>query len=246
MAKVQGFVGVRKQGGLAFVLVGVKLKIPTFPTRLHTSCCMKHQYLLLALLLAPGLSAQTPSVPASFDASTARHRAEYKAHFLQDPRSPLTAADTVNLDFFPPNTAWSILARFERTPLAQAFEMPTYSGQKRDYIQFGELSFEYGGQRYSLQVYQNLRLVKDSAYQDHLFLPFKDWSNGETSYGGGRYMDLSQRDIQDGMLLLDFNKCYNPWCAYSDGFNCPIPPAPNHLEVAVEAGERNYRGERKH
>lgn len=182
-----------------------------------------------------------------FEEALAQHRAEYKADFLTNPRSPLTAADTASLDFFPPNTDWSFpLAKFERTPDAKPFEMPTYSGQKRDYVQFGVMTFEANGQNHTLRVYQNLRLVKDSLYRDHLFVPFKDLTNGEETYGGGRYLDLRQSDIMGTLIQVDFNECYNPWCAYSDGFNCPIPPRENHLSVAVRAGERNYKGEKKH
>ena len=113
-------------------------------------------------------------------------------------------------------------------------------------MQFGVAKFEVAGQALTLNIYQNLRLIKDSLYRDHLFLPFKDLTNGESTYGGGRYLDFKQGDIQNGILILDFNKCYNPWCAFSDGYNCPVPPVPNHLEIAIEAGERNFKGDKKH
>ena len=207
---------------------------------------MKRILITLFLLFAGLflLPAQTPE--PNFAAEIAHYRAEYKADFLKEARSPLTAADTAFLDFFSPNAAYRVSARFERTPEAIAFELPTYSGQKRDYVQFGVLNFEVAGAPQTLNIYQNLRLVKDSTYRDHLFLPFKDLTSGESTYGGGRYLDLKQGDIRDGILVLDFNKCYNPWCAFSDGFNCPIPPAPNHLEIVIEAGERNFKSEKKH
>lgn len=190
------------------------------------------------------LSAQSPEF--NFSADIAQHRAEYKADFLTNARSPLKAQDTAFLDFFPPKIEYRLEARFERTPEAAPFELPTYSGQKRDYVQFGTLKFEFNGQAQTLNIYQNLRLVKDSTYRDHLFLPFKDLTNGESTYGGGRYLDFKQGDIQNGILVLDFNKCYNPWCVFSDGYNCPVPPVPNHLEIAIEAGERNFKGDKKH
>ncbi|MBN8678082.1 MAG: DUF1684 domain-containing protein [Chitinophagales bacterium] len=183
---------------------------------------------------------------ASFAAETAKHRAEYKVDFLTNPRSPLRAADTSLLDFYPAKREWAIPANFRRTPEAVPFIMMTYSGQKRDYVQYGVLTFEVGGQKHTLSIYQNLKLIQDSTYRDHLFLPFKDLSNGGDTYGGGRYLDFHQSDIQNGILLLDFNKCYNPWCAYSDGYNCPIPPRENHLPFDIPAGERNFRGEKKH
>ena len=79
-------------------------------------------------------------------------------------------------------------------------------------------------------------------YRDYLFIPFKDLSNGEATYGGGRYMDIRMDDIKNGELMLDFNKAYNPYCAYSDGYNCPVPPVENHLETEVNAGEKSFGG----
>jgi len=78
-------------------------------------------------------------------------------------------------------------------------------------------------------------------YRDYLFLPFKDATNGDSTYGGGRYIDIRMSEINNNTLTIDFNKAYNPYCAYSDGFNCPVPPLENHLEVALEAGERKFK-----
>ena len=209
---------------------------------------MKHTLTALILFLAFNLTATlgTFAQTAGFDASITEHRAEYKAHFLSETRSPLTTADTAFLDFFPPDESWRFLAKFERTPNAKPFIMMTYSGQKRDYVQFGILKFEVNGQPQTLNIYQNIRLIQDSTYRDHLFLPFKDLTNGAESYGGGRYLDFKQGDIVEDQIVLDFNMCYNPWCAFSDGFNCPIPPSENHLDIEVPAGERNFKGEKKH
>lgn len=200
-------------------------------------------FLCLFFFSVSGISQQEHS---AFELEIAHHRTEYKADFLTNPRSPLHAADTSMLDFFPARKEWVITAAFERTPEAKPFIMMTYSGQKRDYVQYGILSFSLNDQSHTLQIYQNLKLIQDSTYRDHLFLPFKDLSNGGETYGGGRYLDFRQSDIQNGILLLDFNRCYNPWCAYSDGYNCPIPPRENHLTFEIPAGERNFKGEKKH
>jgi uncharacterized protein (DUF1684 family) len=83
-------------------------------------------------------------------------------------------------------------------------------------------------------------LLKDPKYKDHLFIPFTDGTTYTETYGGGRYIDLSVNDIKNGKIELDFNKCYNPYCAYAGGFNCPIPPVENRLPVAIKAGEKLY------
>jgi uncharacterized protein (DUF1684 family) len=205
---------------------------------------LTHTLLSLGLLLLAHTGA---AQHLSLNESIAEYRAHYKADFLTDPRSPLTAYDTAFLDFFQATEAWTFWAKFERTPDAKPFEMMTYSGQKRDYVQFGLLKFEVNGQPQSLRIYQNLKLVKDSTYRDHLFLPFKDLTNNEQTYGGGRYLDFKRSDIlPNNTLALDFNRCYNPWCAFSDGFNCPIPPRENHLELEILAGEKNFKGVKKH
>lgn len=187
---------------------------------------------------------------SAFIAEIAQHRAHYKAEFLTEPRSPLTAADTAFLDFYAANPAWRLEARFNPTPDALPFDMLTYSGKKVQYRQYGELIFQHAGKTQTLQLYQNLRLTQMPEYLDYLFLPFKDLSNGNQTYGGGRYLDFRQGDIHEksgeSWLILDFNKCYNPYCAFSDGYNCPVPPQENHLPMAVDAGERQFKGEKKH
>lgn len=205
------------------------------------------RYLLIfpGMLLCCCLTAQQPV--DSFAREIALHRLRYKQEFITEPRSPLTAQDTAFLDFYPADPAWRIPARVTLTNDAEPFELPTYSGKTRLHRQYARLEFEIDGRQRVLLLYQNLNLIaRDSSYKDYLFLPFKDGSNGESTYGGGRYLDFRIGDIQNGVLTLDFNKCYNPYCAYSDGYNCPIPPRENHLGMEVRAGEKVFRGEKKH
>jgi uncharacterized protein (DUF1684 family) len=96
-----------------------------------------------------------------------------------------------------------------------------------------------------VNIYQSKETQAIPGYRDYLFIPFKDMTNGESTYGGGRYIDMRMGDIRDGSVIIDFNKCYNPWCMYSDGYNCPIPPLENHLEVPIEAGEMIWTGKKK-
>ena len=173
------------------------------------------------------------------------HRMNYRSEFIQDPRSPLKEQDLSNLDFYPPSAKAQVQAVFRLTPDAEPFDMPTYSGITRSYRKWGEAVFQWEGDSTRLAIYQNLTFISNPAYSDYLFLPFKDETNGQTTYGGGRYLNVSKADTEDGKIVIDFNKSYNPWCAYSEGFNCPIPPAENHLTFSVSAGEKSYRGEVK-
>lgn len=169
------------------------------------------------------------------------HRIHYKQDFLTDERSPLKEEDLPYLDFYPAESAGRIKAKFALTPGEKPFELPTYSGITRAYRKYGVASFKYKGQNARLTLYENMTFGNNPLYKDYLFLPFKDETNGETTYGGGRYLNMSKADAADGKIVIDFNYAYNPWCAFSDGYNCPIPPKENHLPFAVTAGEKNYR-----
>jgi uncharacterized protein (DUF1684 family) len=180
-----------------------------------------------------------------FEKDTMADREKYKDDFLTDPRSPLTQEDLAKLDFFPPNKKANVEARFRKTPNSEPFELPTYSGSTRTYRKYGEAYFKWGQDSARLFVYENMKLLAQPEFQDYLFLPFTDETNNITTYAGGRYLNLSKADAADGKITIDFNQCYNPWCAYSDGFNCPIPPKENFLPFEVNAGEKMWKGEHK-
>ncbi|MBK8491093.1 MAG: DUF1684 domain-containing protein [Saprospirales bacterium] len=187
-------------------------------------------------LLSTPLSGQ---VDSSYVAEILQHRQDYARDLIEGERAPLRARDTAYLDFFPPDPAYKVLADFTSTPEAEPFEMPTSSGRTKTFVQYGWLHFSLAADTFRLAVYRNLMLTMD-IYKKHLFLPFKDGSSGESTYGGGRYLDLSMENIQDGKIILNFNLAYNPYCAFSNGYNCPIPPSVNRLDVAIEAGEKAF------
>lgn len=193
--------------------------------------------LFLILIFTVQVGAQQVKKDSSFMAFQEKINAEFK-----DPEeSPLPEEERekfVALDFFPFDPDFRVTAEFLRTPNEVPFAMPTTSEKKKMYVKYGELYFFLKGEEFKLNVYQSLELIKNEEYKDYLFLPFTDLTNGETTYAGGRYLDMkipSRKTVQ-----LDFNKAYNPYCAYSGGYSCPIPPRENHLEVSVTAGVKNY------
>ncbi len=201
---------------------------------------MKTTFLLLTLCLAMSAFGQTRS---EYKKSIKDHRRAYKAKFLAEERSPFfnRASAMKKMRFFKANPTYKVACTFTPSPDAQPFDMATYSGKIKPYVTYGILTFQLDGQQYQLAVYRNLNLMKIEAYADYLFLPFKDGTNNESTYGGGRYIDLKTSDIVGGKFLLDFNKCYNPWCAFSSGYNCPVPPKENHLSIPIKAGEKKYK-----
>src|SRR5690606_10222897 len=120
------------------------------------------------------------------------------------------------------------------------FMMPTRSGKVKEYRQYALITFQLHGKDITMAVYQSQTLIKDPKYKDHLFLPFTDDTNYKETYGGGRYIDLDLTDIKNSKIVVRFNKCYNPYCAYSDGYNCPIPPKENSLAIEIKAGEKAF------
>ncbi|MBP3839847.1 MAG: DUF1684 domain-containing protein [Chryseobacterium sp.] len=137
--------------------------------------------------------------------------------------------------FFPIDLKYRIKAQFTKTENAVAFEIPTSSGNTQPYREFGKATFTIDGSTYILTVYQSLNLIHTAGYEDYLFLPFRDETNGKETYGGGKYIDLR---IPDGNeIIIDFNQSYQPYCAYNAyDYSCPIVPEENFLPVRIEAG----------
>jgi uncharacterized protein (DUF1684 family) len=112
---------------------------------------------------------------------------------------------------------------------------------KKLYRIYGKAHFSLHDTVVTLNIYQSQELMQMAQYKDDLFIPFTDATSGVETYEGGRYFDFTIHDIKDNSLVIDFNKAYNPYCAYvSRVYSCPIPPKENHLAIAIKAGERKY------
>ncbi len=176
----------------------------------------------------------------SFKEKTEAFRIHYKEKFKANKNAPLKEESFKYMRFYEPDSSYSVECIFNTTPEAVEFQMPTYSGLFRAYIKYGVLTFKIQDSTLQLSVYRNLTLKDNAAFQGYLFVPFKDLTNAKETYGGGRYLEMWERDIQNDKVILDFNKSYNPYCAYSEGYNCPIPPSENHLKVKINAGEKIF------
>lgn len=143
------------------------------------------------------------------------------------------------LEFFEPDTSYRVWARLERTPDALPFQMQTSTDEQAAERVYGILSFTLKGSPYRLEVYQSPDLVLEAGYEDYLFLPFSDRTNGEGTYEGGRYIDL--RIPTGDSILIDFNKAYNPYCAYNPKYSCPIVPEINRLDVEIPVGVKAFK-----
>jgi len=153
----------------------------------------------------------------------------------------VSGKDKELMSFFPVNEKYRINCRFERTMNSPWFRMESSGPIKKNYRAYGIIHFTVNDTAVTLNIYQSQDLMTTKQYKDHLFIPFTDATSGEGTYESGRYIDLEIKDIDNDKAMIDFNKAYNPYCAYvSDKFNCPIPPAENRLMVAIPAGEKAF------
>lgn len=171
--------------------------------------------------------------------STKRFQNALVAEYADAKESPLSAkAKKIfkGIHFYPFNDMYVVNAKFVRTPNEKPFQMSTSSGMRKTYIKYGEVYFTIDKKGYRLNVYQSQELLQSADYKDYLFIPFTDATSGNETYEGGRYIDLT---ISKGNeILINFNEAYHPYCAYTDGYNCPVPPQENHLPIKIEAGVR--------
>ena len=167
---------------------------------------------------------------------------EMNTSFKDASKSPLKEKDLKQfkgLDFFPFDSTYLIVAKLERTPDEKPFKMKTTTDRLPEYVKYGVITFQLKGEKFQLNIYQNLDLMTREGYEDYLFLPFLDNTNGEESYGGGRYVE--GRIPEGNTLEIDFNKAYNPYCAYNEKYSCPIVPRENYLPIKIEAGVKVFK-----
>lgn len=148
---------------------------------------------------------------------------------LKDPESPLFE-QLQGLEFFPIDPGWVIDAKFDRFAEPIQMEVPSVLGYMDTTSCYGEVVFDHEGERYTLWP------MSDSADDKELFLVFSDGTSGPETYGGGRFLVATVED--DDTVRLDFNRAYNPPCAYNPFTTCPLPPEQNELEFPIEAGEK--------
>ncbi len=164
------------------------------------------------------------------------------AEFKDATTSPLKEKDLKRfegLEFFPYDSSFVVKADLKRTPNSEWFNMKTTTSRISKERIFGVLSFEINEKTFELNIYQGKDLMNSEGFEDYLFLPFLDNTNGESTYAGGRYIDLS---IPEGDTIeVDFNSAYNPYCAYNEKYSCPIVPRVNYLDLEVEAGVKAFK-----
>lgn len=209
---------------------------------------MRLKVLLVSLLcFFPLLLGAKPAPLSPAEISNPMDRREEKVRefrekrdqfFREDHRSPLKDADLKSfkgLSYFLVDLKYAMVGAIERTPSGPTplyVNLRTNKGTEKRYVKYGRFKFKLEGKDYVLQVYRVLG-------GDELFLPFKDKTAGTETYPKGRYLFIEP--MPQEKVLIDFNRAYNPFCAYNEKYTCPDPPEENWLNTEIRAGEKHFR-----
>ncbi len=168
-----------------------------------------------------------------------KDREEKDWFFANHWQSPVLLQDRAKfkgLDYFPPDPNYRFELELHEHREKKTVKMAYSKGEEREFIRWGEFRFRIEGKECTLQAY------KSDPREERLFIPFKDATSGKETYGAGRYLDLEpgRNRTPSGRWILDFNRAYNPWCAYNEMYTCPFILPENWLDVPIRAGEKKY------
>jgi uncharacterized protein (DUF1684 family) len=175
------------------------------------------------------------------------HREQKDEFFADHPQSPIPEADRDDfegLTYYDPDPAFRVAAAVEPVEDEDTIELEMTEGEPRAYERVARLAFDLDGEERELYAYrQVIQQDHDEDEGTTLFVPFRDGTTGDTTYGAGRYMEFEvEGDLAAAdELPLDFNLAYHPFCVYNEAFACPLAPPENTLETRIEAGERLAR-----
>ena len=163
------------------------------------------------------------------------HRNQIDNFMKDSDESPFnsTGINYTELDYFKPDANYKIEATYQPFGNRKVKMLPTSDGKEEAYEEYGTAYFMIGGIQNQLVILKSV-----SSTTNDLFIPFADVSSGDATYGGGRYMNVTL-GVND-LVELDFNKAYNPYCAYTPAYSCPLPPSSNILSIPILAGEKNF------
>ncbi len=168
-----------------------------------------------------------------------RFRAEKDEFFRTGHGSPLHQDEVQpfgGLKYFEPTPDFRFETKLQRYSNPDGVMLSTSKGSRQLFNRVGYFDLAFEGNTVRIQAYQSAERDDPS-----LFIPFRDATSGKESYGAARYLDM--RVEHDDKYVVDFNYAYNPYCAYSEDFVCPLPPQENWLKVPIRAGEKKYHVE---
>jgi uncharacterized protein (DUF1684 family) len=204
---------------------------------------MKSKNILLILILIATLvtlfySMQDGGTSEAYRKEREKERKDKDDYMRNNSESPF--ADSValftGLKYFDIDESFRISANLIPIEEKKTITLATSDGLEKRYLPYAYAEFSLKGEKCRLLI---LEIMDMGPFRGTLFLAFADATSAKESYGAGRYLDIKKVPGSTS-VLLDFNKAYNPYCAYNDNFSCPFPPSENLLKVAIPAGEKVY------
>ena len=196
-------------------------------------------------IVAYSLWPETHPQPPYNRAQLTQERRQKDADFRSAAASPLPLPERARfggLKYFTSDSVAAVSAEIQRFERPDTVQMALSQGSPEAYVRWGRATFDYpatlGAAAATAQRLTLFRRVREA--DSTLFVPFTDGSNGRGTYGGGRYLDVPLPAPAARQIVLDFNRAYNPFCAYNPDYRCPVPPPENRLSVVISAGEKAF------
>ncbi len=179
----------------------------------------------------------SPATGKNYADSIREGRIEKDDYMRKDVNSPFVARheEFHGLKYFRIDKSFRVKAGVVPLPGQEVIRMPMSDGTSEAYLKYATVNFYLDGRPQHLVMYKSA----DNAGSTDCFIPFYDETSANTTYGGGRFLEVYYKSGPE--VILDFNLAYNPYCAYVEGYACPVPPAENRVTVKVEAGEKKYK-----
>ncbi|WKK87083.2 DUF1684 domain-containing protein [Marivirga arenosa] len=162
------------------------------------------------------------------------YRHDKDSFMRNNEKSPFVeqAIEYKGLNYFDIDESYKVKASVEALENGKVYDLRTSDDRLKTFQAVAILHFDLLGSHQDLTLLQS---ADDGLY----FLAFYDETSSITTYGAGRYLEISYKKGQNS-VILDFNKAYNPYCAYTTGYTCPVPPTENNISIPINAGEKNY------
>lgn len=174
---------------------------------------------------------------ASYQAQILKEREDKERYMQTSEESPFAGIDEAytSLKYYPPDERFRIMATLRRVEERNVRVLATSDASEVRYLEYAWAEFDLDDRKNKLLI---LEIMEEGPDKGKLFLAFGDRTSADETYGAGRYLDVSKVPGST-TIELDFNKAYNPYCAYNESYSCPFPPQENLLDIAIRAGEKN-------
>lgn len=167
-----------------------------------------------------------------YTAQAKEKRADYLENLMKEEDSPIAnVVDFPGFSYFDPDESWVISADFKATTSNKTFQFIMTDSTVSTLPKLGEATFKKNGKKITVHIFDE---------KTHYLLPFRDETNGSSTYGGGRYINIPKENLAGNTLVIDFNEAHNFYCAYNEKFICPVPPAENTIPLPISVGEKNF------